>query len=129
MLPSLTSIRRVSARTKVDLPQPDSPTRPTVSPLSMAKLTSSTAYTFGKFLRAAGKAPLEAAPRSRPAADRKQFGDVGDVEQGGHAALSVGAAAMRSGNGFQQATIWPDAEVDRGNGCAQASILRGQRSE
>jgi len=43
MLPSLTSTRRVSARTKVDLPQPDSPTRPTVSPLSMTKLTSSTA--------------------------------------------------------------------------------------
>ena len=82
-----------------------------------------------EFLRAAGETPLEARQRSRSAADREQFRYVGDVKQDGHAALSVGAAAMRSGNGFQQATIWPDAEVDRGNGCAQASILRGQRSE
>jgi hypothetical protein len=36
---------------------------------------------------------------------------------------------MRSGNGFQQATMWPADEVERGNGCAQVSILRGQRSE
>ena len=43
ILPSLTSMRRVSARTSVDLPQPDSPTSPTVSPLLMTKLTLSTA--------------------------------------------------------------------------------------
>src|SRR5580692_10605973 len=49
MLPSLTSTRRVSARTKVDLPQPDSPTRPTVVSLVVPELTASTAYTLGRF--------------------------------------------------------------------------------
>ncbi len=38
----------------VDLPQPDSPTMPTVSPLAMAKDTSSTARTV---LRALNKSP------------------------------------------------------------------------
>ena len=43
MMPSVGSSSRVTTRTSVDLPQPDSPTRPTVSPLLMVKLTSSTA--------------------------------------------------------------------------------------
>jgi hypothetical protein len=95
----------------------------------MVKLTWSTAYTFGSFSGPPEKTPLESRQRPRSAADRKQFRYVGNVKQDGHAALSVGASAMRSGIGFQQATIWPEAEVERGNGCAQASILRGQRSE
>src|SRR5215510_16395087 len=45
MLPSVSSISRKTVRPTVDLPQPDSPTRPSVSPASMAKLTPSTAKT------------------------------------------------------------------------------------
>ena len=43
--PSVASRRRISARPVVLLPQPDSPTRPSVSPLRISKLTSSTART------------------------------------------------------------------------------------
>src|SRR5260370_855570 len=43
MLPEVGSSRRLIRRTRVDLPQPDSPTSPTVSPRPMVKLTSSTA--------------------------------------------------------------------------------------
>ena len=43
MAPLLGSISRISSRPSVDLPQPDSPTRPSVSPASMHSATSSTA--------------------------------------------------------------------------------------
>jgi hypothetical protein len=43
MSPAVGSSMRVIRRTSVDLPQPDSPTRPTLSPSPIAKLTSSTA--------------------------------------------------------------------------------------
>src|SRR4051794_19218400 len=45
MWPAVGSIRRRMARPTVDLPQPDSPTRPSVSPSPIAKLTPSTANT------------------------------------------------------------------------------------
>src|SRR6266545_4257111 len=45
MLPSVGSISRKIVRPTVDLPQPDSPTRPRVSPASIEKLTPSTAKT------------------------------------------------------------------------------------
>ena len=43
--PALGSISRRMHRPVVDLPQPDSPTRPRVSPAAMLKLTPSTART------------------------------------------------------------------------------------
>jgi hypothetical protein len=43
--PELGSISRRMQRPVVDLPQPDSPTRPRVSPGAMSKLTPSTACT------------------------------------------------------------------------------------
>src|SRR4051812_22519334 len=43
--PSVGSISRSSSRAVVDLPQPDSPTRPSVSPRMTSKLTPSTALT------------------------------------------------------------------------------------
>src|SRR5712691_7366628 len=43
MVPSLLSIRRITMVEVVDLPQPDSPTRPTLSPRSTVKLMPSTA--------------------------------------------------------------------------------------
>src|SRR5215468_9023386 len=44
--PEVGSIRRSTARPAVVLPQPDSPTRPSVSPTPMVKLTPSTAWTW-----------------------------------------------------------------------------------
>jgi hypothetical protein len=44
--PALGSISRRMQRPVVDLPQPDSPTSPSVSPLPMSKLTPSTACTW-----------------------------------------------------------------------------------
>jgi len=43
--PAVGSIRRRMQRPVVDLPQPDSPTSPSVSPFNRSKLTSSTACT------------------------------------------------------------------------------------
>ena len=43
MVPSVLSIRRITMVEVVDLPQPDSPTRPTLSPRSTVKLMPSTA--------------------------------------------------------------------------------------
>ena len=42
-LPAVGASSRISSRPRVDLPQPDSPTRPSVSPGSMRSATSSTA--------------------------------------------------------------------------------------
>src|SRR6185436_11903326 len=46
IFPAVGSISRRIARPKVDFPQPDSPTSPTVSPDSMSRLTPSTAFTI-----------------------------------------------------------------------------------
>src|SRR6185503_10122243 len=43
------SVRRRIARPSVDLPQPDSPTSPNVSPLRISRLTPSTAFTRPKW--------------------------------------------------------------------------------
>ena len=43
MMPSVLSIRRITMVEVVDLPQPDSPTSPTLSPRSTVKLMPSTA--------------------------------------------------------------------------------------
>ncbi len=45
MLPEVGSTSRSTVRATVDLPQPDSPTRPSVSPTPSEKLTPSTACT------------------------------------------------------------------------------------
>src|SRR6185436_11676365 len=52
--PASRFIRCIKRRAVVDLPQPDSPTMPTVSPLAMEKETSSTARTV---LRALNRSP------------------------------------------------------------------------
>src|SRR6476619_1384689 len=54
MSPASRFIRCINSRAVVDLPQPDSPTIPTVSPLAMEKETSSTARTV---LRALNRSP------------------------------------------------------------------------
>src|SRR5450631_3865421 len=52
--PASRFIRCINSRAVVDLPQPDSPTMPTVSPLAMVNDTSSTARTV---LRALKRSP------------------------------------------------------------------------
>src|SRR2546429_6453718 len=54
MSPASRFIRCINSRAVVDLPQPDSPTMPTVSPLAMENDTSSTARTV---LRALKRSP------------------------------------------------------------------------
>ncbi len=46
MWPSLGSISRAMQRATVDLPEPDSPTMPSVSPRRISKATSCTALTW-----------------------------------------------------------------------------------
>ena len=48
-LPSVGSIRRAMQRATVDLPEPDSPTMPSVSPLRMSRSTSTAAFTTRAF--------------------------------------------------------------------------------
>ena len=67
--PDVGSIRRSRRRPTVVLPQPDSPTRPSVSPRLMLKLTSSTACT------------QPAVRCSRPAANRKMIYEVAALDQ------------------------------------------------
>src|SRR5256885_657792 len=45
-LPSVGSSSRITVRPRVDLPHPDSPTRPTVSPALISRSTPSTAWTW-----------------------------------------------------------------------------------
>ncbi len=45
MLPAVAGCSWVTTRPRVDLPQPDSPTRPSVSPWMMSRVTPSTART------------------------------------------------------------------------------------
>ena len=63
------SMSRSSSRPTVVLPQPDSPTRPSVSPRRIVKLTPSTAWTVGD-------RPLEDA-----AADREVLHEVADLDE------------------------------------------------
>src|SRR5215467_374169 len=46
IVPAVGSIRRMIVRPRVDLPQPDSPTRPSVSPALISRSTPSTAWTW-----------------------------------------------------------------------------------
>src|SRR5450756_2227341 len=50
IVPAVGSRRRIMVRPRVDLPQPDSPTRPTVSPFLMSRSTPSTARTCATVL-------------------------------------------------------------------------------
>src|SRR5918994_3065947 len=60
-VPPVGSISRTRHRPRVVLPQPDSPTNPSVSPLSTSRLTPSIAFTYSR------------APPSRPARTGKHF--------------------------------------------------------
>jgi hypothetical protein len=73
ILPSVESSRRMMQRASVDLPQPDSPTIPSVSPDLTEKLTPSTALTaptcFWKMIpRVTGKCFFRSSTTSRSSA-------------------------------------------------------------
>ena len=89
-VPSVRSYSRITQRPNVDLPQPDSPTSPTVSPPNRSRLTPSTACTratsrwisvpslIGKYFltsraeSSGSPPPFSLTPTPRPAARRRE---------------------------------------------------------
>ena len=65
MVPSVLSISRITIVEVVDLPQPDSPTRPTLSPRAIWKLMPSTAR---KKMSGSGAGPRRMSLATMPAA-------------------------------------------------------------
>src|ERR1700682_2640879 len=132
MSPASRFIRCISSRAVVDLPQPDSPTIPTVSPLAMENDPSSTARTV---LRALNKSPrtgkclvspltwssgCAAPPRSSTGSSRATdaviwfIASVPDVHGAAHSvAEQVEADRNRKDHGAGQCRH-PRVDVDRG---------------
>ena len=81
----------------VDLPQPDSPTRPSVSPRPIAKLTPSTACT------------CPPARRTGPRRDREMLAQVADLEQrlASRSCARLRAAAARASRSAPPSGPWP----------------------
>src|SRR6202171_3680832 len=130
--PASRFIRCIKSRAVVDLPQPDSPTMPTVSPLAMEKDTSSTARTVLRLLNSSprtGKcfvSPLTwssgcaAPPRSSIGSSNWTAGvisfmaSVPDVHGAAHAvAEQVEADRHRKNHGAGQRRH-PRIDIDRG---------------
>ena len=88
----------------VVLPQPDSPTTPSVLPPSMAKVTPSTARTTPRL------AAEDAAPR------REMLAEAGSLQNGGHATLLLSIAALASalGTASQQRAVRPSSTANSG---------------
>ena len=103
-----------------DLPQPDSPTRPSVSPCAMSSETSSTACT-GRFASArCRKAPADAGRPARSAAS-KRFADATGCRMNGR----VHARASRPADGGS-ASRAACHRLSRG-AASQTASARGQR--
>ena len=99
MLPAVGSSSRAIRRTRVDLPQPDSPTRPT-----RLAAADREAHLVDGVQQCACRRPSEALGRAR----------------------RCRAASRHSG--FQQATTWRSPTVRcRGSGSSQSSVTRSQR--
>src|SRR5258705_1848098 len=130
--PASRFIRCIRSRAVVDLPQPDSPTIPTVSPLAMSNDTSSTAQTVLRFANRSprtGKgfvSPLTcsngcaAPPRSSIGSSNSTCGlisfmtSVPDVHGAAHAvAEQVEADRHREDHGAGQGRH-PWIDIDRG---------------
>ena len=100
--PAVGSIRRRMQRPVVDLPQPDSPTRPSVSPGAMSKLTPSTACTTSA-LRAEQAAAdrevldqvLDAQERLNRLAHRAAISSAGSIEHAGDLVAAADLAQRR----------------------------------
>src|SRR3989441_6235400 len=86
-LPAVTGSKAVIRRARVDFPQPDSPTRPTVSPRRISRSTPSTART------AAPPRPLSGKCLNAP--DTRSTTGSGVAEEAGSAACNV--ADLRGG--------------------------------
>ena len=89
--PAVGSISRRMQRPVVDLPEPDSPTRPSVSPGAMSKLTPSTACT------------TLASRASRPPPTAKFLARSLTRSSGSVIARRISSA----GSSSTQATLWP----------------------
>ncbi len=115
MLPSLGWISPTTALERLDLPQPDSPTRPSVSP---SAIKADAAYSSHRNGRATKEWP--------PA--REMDNDVTQLENGGGAADH---AEMRRNDAtwsaYQQAVRWPGAHSFSGGAVPQRTEASGQR--
>ena len=92
--PAVGSISRRMQRPVVDLPEPDSPTSPSVSPGAMSKLTLSTACTT-----------LALRP-SRPPPTCEVLGQILDAQERLNR-VTHRAAISSAGSTSTQATLWP----------------------
>ena len=102
IVPSVGSSRRSSTLPTVDLPQPDSPTRHSVSPGLIAKLTPSTAFT------------IATRAREQAALQRKMLLQVLDFDDRAHAAARSDASTRSAS---WQATTWP-VPIGRNSGAS-----------
>ena len=134
IFPSVTGCSRAMQRASVDLPQPVSPTSPSVSPSRIRRLTPSTAWT-NRCSRA-----------RRPAFRmREVLDDSGQLQQGGRgvgrggvaAAPAVASSRRRPGpggrispataSGSQQADTWPGLVPDgRSGGALGGAPVEGE---
>src|SRR5579871_1097281 len=123
--PASRGIRCISSRAVVDLPQPDSPTMPTVSPLAIANDTSSTARTVLRALKRSprtGKCLVSpftcssgcAAPPTSSIGSSRVITLIPDVHGRAHAVTEqVEADRNRKDHGAGQSRD-PRVDVDRG---------------
>ena len=112
--PAVGSIRRRTSRPIVDLPQPDSPTRPASRRGAMSKVTPSTARTVPTALR-----------QTTPRVTGKCLTRPLDLE---HGRVAHARAPCASSTGaFQQATRWPGADA-RAAAAARLAAARGRRT-
>src|SRR5207253_6868411 len=90
ILPAVTGSSAVIKRARVDFPQPDSPTRPSVSPRPRSRVMPSNAHSF--FLPALGT--LKDLRRSRTSSS---FSDIDDLfgEVAGGLAVATGEGGPR----------------------------------
>src|ERR1017187_4294611 len=112
--PEVTGMSWVMRRPSVDLPQPDSPTRPTVSPGKTSKLTPSTALT---------DAPTPA-PKCFTTLTTRRSGSTDGVTRGAGATTVSVTDRLRDGGGhldrrertagWMDTTCWPPARVGVG---------------
>ena len=130
MAPLVASSSLSTVRPIVVLPQPDSPTRPSVSPAAIVNETSSTAFTVAVFDdRKPAPAALTEKYLCRPSTS----------SSGAAVSLAVAATAGFGGSGAglsvpaaisparQQAERWPAPTSRRSGSCSQTSIRNGQR--
>ena len=122
------------ARPVVDLPQPDSPTRPSVSPGSTSKLMPDTALTF-RPVRPTGNSTTRSSTRRTP---RRRGGGgpcrcpaISSPAAAAHASAVAAPATVSwySGEptGYQQAYTWPGVSASTSGGSSTTALVAARR--